>query len=448
MQVHDGDNKADKADRKASVARNDSARSTPQVGPAADVLALQSMIGNRAVGQLLRQADDPLSQKQHQHGPGRGHSERPVEVQRSAVNDVLRMPGRPLDDDTRSDMEARMGADFSDVRIHDDSAAKMSAAEVGARAYTSGSHIVIGDGGGDAHTLAHELTHVIQQRQGPVSGTDNGSGLKVSDPGDRFERAAEANATRVMQRRADVESDRGSTTDTHAQAGAGVVQRLATDDHYRIKYTENHHYILEGTDLSGVGRIWVREDASAPLNCTHTGSKKEFWGIKYYAFKPANKFYKDCLHTAEEIMGQRQFHINEDRIRSQTSNISPQHFGDSDSKNIEAARAHKAGRAYGYGEHHENPAVGQAFAVVETEYGEDSQPANTSSFPFHAAAVVAKDGNDCITLEVTAGSTRASQRSSSGKFHVYQVGSTEYSFFAQYAHNFSEGGIAVTLDPH
>jgi hypothetical protein len=51
---------------------------------------------------------------------------------------------------------------------------------------------VIGDGGADRHTLAHELTHVIQQRQGPVAGADNGAGLKVSDPSDRFEREAEA----------------------------------------------------------------------------------------------------------------------------------------------------------------------------------------------------------------------------------------------------------------
>ena len=96
-------------------------------------------------------------------------------------------------------MEARLGADFSDVRVHTDGAARASAAEVGARAYTSGSHVVIGDGGADKHTLAHELTHVIQQRQGPVAGTDHGSGLKVSDPFDAYEQAAEANAARVMR---------------------------------------------------------------------------------------------------------------------------------------------------------------------------------------------------------------------------------------------------------
>ncbi|BFO14740.1 hypothetical protein SHKM778_11280 [Streptomyces sp. KM77-8] len=48
------------------------------------------------------------------------------------------------------------------------------------------------------HTLAHELTHVVQQRQGPVAGTDHGNGLLLSDPADRFEREAETNAHRVM----------------------------------------------------------------------------------------------------------------------------------------------------------------------------------------------------------------------------------------------------------
>lgn len=166
-------------------------------GPAAHpLLALQRRVGNAAVVQLLQQNGRSWAQpEQHQHGAGCGHQQ---PVQRSAVHDVLRGSGQPLDGATRADMEARLGSDFSDVRVHTDSAAKASAAEVGARAYTSGNHVVIGEGGGDKHTLAHELTHVIQQRQGPVSGTDTGSGLRVSDPADRFEREAEANARQVM----------------------------------------------------------------------------------------------------------------------------------------------------------------------------------------------------------------------------------------------------------
>nr|WP_206309844.1 DUF4157 domain-containing protein [Streptomyces sp. A0592] len=163
------------------------------------LLALQSAVGNEAVVQMLRRAGDHQARETHRHSDRCGHQStgRP-DMQRTAVHDVLRSPGRPLDDATRTDMESRLGADFSDVRIHTGGAAKASAAEVGARAYTSGSHVVVGEGGADKHTLAHELTHVVQQRQGPVAGADNGAGLRVSDPSDRFEREAEANARRVM----------------------------------------------------------------------------------------------------------------------------------------------------------------------------------------------------------------------------------------------------------
>ncbi|WUM74406.1 DUF4157 domain-containing protein [Streptomyces sp. NBC_00328] len=185
---------------------------------------------------MLRQAGRAGARlEEHQHGAGCGHlpAGQPS-VQRSAVHDVLRTSGRPLDEPTRTDMEARLGADFSDVRIHNDSAAKASAAEVGARAYTSGSHVVIGDGGGDRHTLAHELTHVIQQRQGPVAGTDNGGGLKVSDPSDRFEREAEASATRAMSRSTPVQRQEHAPRITPPGPGADPVQRALTINGQKI----------------------------------------------------------------------------------------------------------------------------------------------------------------------------------------------------------------------
>lgn len=124
--------------------------------------------------------------------------------ERSPVLDVIGSGGQPLDAQTRADMEARLGADFSDVRVHTDSAASESAKAVGAHAYTVGSDVVFQAGRFDpsSHegrtTLAHELTHVVQQRSGPVDGTPTGTGVSVSDPGDRFERAAAETADRVM----------------------------------------------------------------------------------------------------------------------------------------------------------------------------------------------------------------------------------------------------------
>jgi hypothetical protein len=69
---------------------------------------------------------------------------------------------------------------------------------LGTRAYPVGEDVVIGESSTDPHMLAHELTHVLQQRQGPVAGTDHGDGLRVSDPSDRFERDAEDNARCAM----------------------------------------------------------------------------------------------------------------------------------------------------------------------------------------------------------------------------------------------------------
>ncbi|ATE53379.1 MULTISPECIES: eCIS core domain-containing protein [Actinosynnema] len=167
------------------VRRPESPRqSTPgPVGPG-EVESLQRSIGNTAVTRLI--------------AAQRAEAEPEPPVQRSTAHQVLASSGKPMDTALRGEMESRLGADFSDVRVHTGAAAQRSAAELGARAYTSGANVVLGRGGGDKHTLAHELTHVIQQRQGPVAGTDNGSGLSVSDPGDRFERAAEANARRAM----------------------------------------------------------------------------------------------------------------------------------------------------------------------------------------------------------------------------------------------------------
>ncbi|GAB2803871.1 hypothetical protein GCM10027073_40520 [Streptomyces chlorus] len=181
------------------------------------VLELQRSAGNAAVSRAVEE-------ERHRHDASCGHL--PTEtaspsVQRSAVHQVLRAPGRSLDAPLRTEMEARLGADFNDVRLHTDAVAQRSAAEVGARAYTSGSHVVIGRDGADKHTLAHELTHVIQQRRGPVAGSDNGSGLKVSDPGDRFEREAEANARRVMSGAAPVQRAPGPA-EVHPSGAEGA----------------------------------------------------------------------------------------------------------------------------------------------------------------------------------------------------------------------------------
>ena len=82
--------------------------------------------------------------------------------------------GSPLPKTDRDFFEPRFGYDFSGVQIHTDSKANQSATSINALAYTSGNHIVFNHdqykpGTDDGRKLlAHELTHVVQQRHAGV----------------------------------------------------------------------------------------------------------------------------------------------------------------------------------------------------------------------------------------------------------------------------------------
>jgi hypothetical protein len=177
--------------RSREPAASDGRRSDPRYQPAgrptghdaAALMHLQRTAGNAGVVQML--ADEAEAD--------------------SPVHDVVgKGGGTPLDESTRASMETSFGQSFSDVRVHTDEAASRSAESVGANAYTVGSDVVFKSGQFDTssptgqRTLAHELTHVVQQRSGPVDGSDAAGGIRLSNPSDRFEQAADATAAQVV----------------------------------------------------------------------------------------------------------------------------------------------------------------------------------------------------------------------------------------------------------
>ncbi|GEM_PF-1655533 len=99
---------------------------------------------------------------------------------------ISKSGGQALSLSTRQFMEPRFGSDFSQVRIHDDAASQQSAAQIQARAFTSGHHIWLGKGASenDKNLMAHELTHVVQQG-GKGSHISGGLGIQRlgSNPG-------------------------------------------------------------------------------------------------------------------------------------------------------------------------------------------------------------------------------------------------------------------------
>ncbi|CAL2082367.1 DUF4157 domain-containing protein [Tenacibaculum sp. 190524A05c] len=81
--------------------------------------------------------------------------------------------GNALPKDTQSEMESGFGADFSGVRVHNDSNAVQMNQELGSQAFTNGNDIYFNEGkynpesDSGKHLLAHELTHTVQQGASP-----------------------------------------------------------------------------------------------------------------------------------------------------------------------------------------------------------------------------------------------------------------------------------------
>ncbi|MBN8592376.1 MAG: DUF4157 domain-containing protein [Anaerolineae bacterium] len=149
------------------------------------LIRLQQTQGNQGVQRLMRAAQGsvggvaPGVESAIQHSRGLGHG---------------------LDHSTQAQMETAFGTDFSHVRLHTGSDADVLSQSLAARAFTTGSDIYFRHGeynpgtSGGLSLLAHELTHVVQQR-----GVAPQAKLTVNMPGDVYEQEADAVAEQVGQ---------------------------------------------------------------------------------------------------------------------------------------------------------------------------------------------------------------------------------------------------------
>ncbi|MFH8469235.1 DUF4157 domain-containing protein [Streptomyces sp. NPDC017991] len=174
--------------------------------------ALQQTAGNAAVTHAIQRARNEQSPEGQQSVPperdadGRqtGTTEREPEgtpqiQRRPSVRDAVGSPGRPLEPRVLQRAERAYNMDFGHVRVHDDPVAQRSAEDLGALAYTTGSHIVLGGNRVNDEVMYEEVDHVRQQALGSVPGTPNGKGEKVSRPDDAFERSAGSNGRKLAQ---------------------------------------------------------------------------------------------------------------------------------------------------------------------------------------------------------------------------------------------------------
>jgi hypothetical protein len=129
------------------------------LAPVAPVLQLQQTIGNQNVSSLLE--SQTIQTKRQPH---------------SAVRGAELLGGAPLPLEFQTRLEVLLGAPLNSVRIHSDYRAAQLARLFGARAFTVGEHVWLGERAdpSDAKLLGHELVHVIQQRRGLAAGSTIG----------------------------------------------------------------------------------------------------------------------------------------------------------------------------------------------------------------------------------------------------------------------------------
>lgn len=178
--------------------------------------------------EMLNAQHDPAQRQSDEEEPLQAKPEvglegGPLSPALSGRINAARGGGSALDGGARASMEGAFGADFADVRVHTGAEADALSRSISAKAFTTGSDIFFRDDAspGDHGLLAHELTHVVQQR----GGAGGAGGLSVGPAGDAHEQQADATATAVTsgaaaqaQRQAAEEEELAATHDPAQRA--------------------------------------------------------------------------------------------------------------------------------------------------------------------------------------------------------------------------------------
>lgn len=163
------------------------------------LLDLQRTLGNAQVARMLAQRAAMPEEEEEQPGvvqamPEVGLAGGPVSDGLASRINASRGSGAPLSDGLRNNMEQQFDTSFEDVRVHSGAESHQLNRSISAQAFTTGSDIFLGQGASaaDSSLMAHELTHVVQQRSMPTSGP-----MTVGPADDGYERQAEATAAQV-----------------------------------------------------------------------------------------------------------------------------------------------------------------------------------------------------------------------------------------------------------
>jgi len=243
------------------------------------LLLLQRRYGNGHVQRMLA----PAADAEH------ALTQRPANLEAAVAG--ARDVGQALDPLTRTRMQSAFGADLSGVRTHTGPRADTLNRDLGARAFTVGQDIFFRRGeynvasSSGRELLAHELTHVIQQRNTVQTS------LEVSDPGDASEREAAAVA-RVLGRwdqssEGPVVGGSRSSASTPTRAVSRTIQRMTIQERNALDPADYTHAVYNTTTNSGfyLFTIWHYQNRNYNIQVhwhpVAPGYPQESWTVRW-----------------------------------------------------------------------------------------------------------------------------------------------------------------------
>lgn len=182
--------------------------------------------------QVIDTSSNEYSLDTPDENPPDGEDEDSIETSENSQSEVL------------ESMERAFGTSFSSVKIITDS---QEAVDLGAKAFTMGESIYFAPGFYRPNTaegkklLAHELTHVVQQREGRVQPTTEKQGFQIND-NQNLEDEADRRGNLAVQRREVPAFKLSNSVTSQSTVQQKVVQRQLNESQLSIAIRGLHNY--------------------------------------------------------------------------------------------------------------------------------------------------------------------------------------------------------------
>ncbi len=279
-----------------------------KIGPANDVYEQEA----DRVADIVMRMPEPKGQAESDY-PHLG-----MQIQRLSNSDTAgfaadsnlnQCGGHPLSAETRHYMEPRFGIDFGNVRVHTDQQSHRKASDIQARAFTYGQNIWLGKGECEQNKklIAHELTHVMQQRNGSIPHFQRwsyGAGTHATSGGNTLREVIDPD-----------ERERANGMD----AAMAIVDRLVNGTNWRARncqgwFTDNCLDPRTLTDLHNRAVIWMWREADGSSgngltdggNRVHHAVTEQLFNIRSrwaLAATIIHEYWHDCDTGAPDDIG-------------------------------------------------------------------------------------------------------------------------------------------------